>query len=604
MKNSFIFYLVFLLPFSLKAQDITVRAEYPSVVQAGEQFTVRWIINSREGEFIAPSFEGFYKLMGPQTSYSSSTQWINGRMTSETSYSYIYYLQALNEGKFVIPPAGVTIKSKSYYSDSLRIEVAGGNTQQPAGQPGANARQQDAAPQSTPAGGQISLDLAVSRKEVYIGEPLSAIVKLYTRVNLSGINEIKYPSFTGFLKTDLETPPLNSLQQENINGTVYGTGVLQQFLLFPQMTGEITIEPVQITVLIQQKTGRSDPFFGDFFSSYTTVPQAVISKPVKINVKPLPGTKPEDFSGIVGKINIRSEISKDTVTVNDAVTYKIIVSGSGNLKLAEAPVLNLPPDIEIYDPKIADEIKNSTSGTTGQRTFEYLLIPRHYGDFTIPPVRYSFFNTSTGKYERLETPGYRFHAIKGSEQSSEITVYGGISREDVKYVGKDIRFIKNNTGKLLKSADLVIRKQAFYLGYAIALLLFLVILFARREHIRRNADITAVRNRKAGKVAAGRLKEASVCLKKGETDRFYEEILKALWGYLSDKLNIPVSDLTRNSALVALTEKGIDEEKIRTLTGLLDKCEYARYAPASSGTEVTAIYEEASGFIRSVENSM
>jgi len=185
-----------------------------------------------------------------------------------------------------------------------------------------------------------------------------------------------------------------------------------------------------------------------------------------------------------------------------------------------------------------------------------------------------------------------------------MTVYGGISREDVKYVGKDIRFIRNNAGKLLKSANLLIKKQSFRLAYPIALLIFLVILFARREHIRRNADITAVRNRKAGKVAAGRLKEASACLKKGETDRFYEEILKALWGYLSDKLNIPVSDLTRNSALVALAEKGISEEKIRNLTGLLDKCEYARYAPASSGTELTAIYENASGFIKSVENSM
>jgi len=603
MKNFVLIYIVLLLPFLMKAQDITVRAEYPSVVQAGEQFTVSWTINTREGEFIAPVFEGFYKLMGPQTSYSQSTQWINGRMTSETSYSYIYYLQAINEGKFVIPPAGVTIKNKTYYSDSLYIEVSGGSTKQPAAQPGAGTGQQGE-PQSSPAGGQISLDLALSRKEVYIGEPVSAIVKLYTRVNLSGINEIKYPSFTGFLKTDLETPPLNSLKQENINGTVYGTGVLQQFLLYPQVTGEITIDPVQITVLVQQKTGRSDPFFGDFFSTYTTVPQAVVSKPVKITVKPLPGTKPDDFSGIVGKINVKSDINRDTVTVNDAVTLKITVSGSGNLKLAEAPVLNLPPDIEVYDPKITDEIRNSLSGAAGQRTFEYLLIPRHYGDFSIPPVRYSFFNTSTGKYERLETPGYRFHARKGSERGFEMTVYGGISREDVKYVGKDIRFIRNNAGKLLKSANLLIKKQSFRLAYPIALLIFLVILFARREHIRRNADITAVRNRKAGKVAAGRLKEASACLKKGETDRFYEEILKALWGYLSDKLNIPVSDLTRNSALVALAEKGISEEKIRNLTGLLDKCEYARYAPASSGTELTAIYENASGFIKSVENSM
>jgi hypothetical protein len=282
----------------------------------------------------------------------------------------------------------------------------------------------------------------------------------------------------------------------------------------------------------------------------------------------------------------------------------VVVSGSGNLKLAEAPKMKLSPDIEVYEPKIIDDIKNSIGGTTGQKTFEYLLIPRHYGDFTIPSVTYSYFNTSSGKYERLTTQELHFHARKSSDQNAGITVYGGVSKQDVKYMGKDIRFIKDNSGRLSKSGSTIVSKRSFYSIYAIALFVFLGVLFFRREHIRRNADLTAVRNRKAGKVAVKRLHEASACIKRGETDRFHEEILKAIWGYLSDKLNIPVSDLTRNNAVAALQEKGIDEDKIKSLTDILDRCEYARYAPSSSGTEVTEIYEGASGFIRSIENSI
>jgi len=311
MKRELLYNLILILPVALQAQDITVQAEYPSVVEAGKQFSVTWTVNSGGGEFSEPSFEGFYKLMGPNTSYSSSTQIINGRMTHETSYSYVYYLQAVNEGKFVIPPASVTIKNRTYYSDSLRIEVVGGAVQQPVTRSGGNTGQDNT--QVSASRGEIFLDLSVSRRDLYIGEHLVATVKLFTRVNLSGINERKYPSFTGFLKTDLELPPLTSLRQENINGTIYGTGVLQQFLLYPQITGEITIEPYQATVLVQQKTGRSDPFFGDFFSTYQTIPQAVVSKSVTINVKPLPGNKPDDFSGIVGSMSLKAVMSSTRI---------------------------------------------------------------------------------------------------------------------------------------------------------------------------------------------------------------------------------------------------------------------------------------------------
>ncbi len=601
MKKILIYNLVFLLSFSLHAQDITVKAEYPAVVNEGEQFPVTWSVNAGGGEFTTPSFNGFIKLMGPQTSYSSSTQIINGKISQSTSYSYVYYFQAVKEGKHVIAPAVFTLKNKTYTSDSLYIEVIGNGSQQQntasSGNKGSDNQDVE------PAGNDIFVNLSLSRKEVYLGEYIAASVKLFTKVNLSGINEIKFPSFNNFLKSDITTPPLTSLKQENVRGTIYGTGVVQQFLLYPQITGDIDIDPVQISVLVQQKAGQQDPFFGDFFNTYQTIPRAVASRPMKVRVKPLPGVKPPDYSGVVGQLNIKAVLSKDTVNVNDPVNLIITVSGTGNLKVAESPSLKLSPDIEVFDPKITDDIKNSMNGTSGQKTFEFLLIPRHNGDYTIPPVTYSYFNPSSARYEKLTTREFRFHAKKGSDQNnSGITVFGGVPKEDVKYLGKDIRFIKSDPGNLAKTANIILASRSFYSLYAFSALAFLVVLFLRREHIRRNSDLSQVRNRKAGKVAVKRLHNAATCLKNDEIDRFYEEILKALWGYLSDKLNIPVSDLTRSNAITALTDRGIDIQLINSLTGILDTCEYARYAPSSSGTGASDIYENASQFIKSVEN--
>jgi hypothetical protein len=601
MKKTLLYHLVLLVSISVSAQDIYVKAEYPAVVNNGEQFTVSWTVNSGGGEFSAPSFNGFYKLMGPQTSYSSSTQIINGKMSNSTSYSYVYYLQAVKEGKFVISPAVFTLKNKTFASDSMHIEVVGTVAQKQNVAPVNKNPQDDSKVESS--GNNIFINLSVDRKEIYLGEHIVATVKIYSRVNISGINEIKYPTFNSFLKSDIETPPLTSLRQENVNGTIYGSGVVQQFLLYPQVTGEINIDPVQISVLVQQKVGgQSDPFFGDFFTSYQTVPKAVVSQSVKIKVKSLPGIKPDDYSGVVGKLNLKANLNKETVNVNDAVNFKIIISGNGNLKIAEPPVLKLSPDIEVYDPKISDEIKNGINGTSGQKTFEYLLIPRHYGNYTIPPVSYSYFNISTGKYEKLTTDEFHFNALKGNDQNTGVTVYGGVAKEDVKYLGKDIRFIKPDPGGLKKYGNILFSKRSFLSAYGFSLFVFLVVLFLRREHIRRNSDLSQVRNRKAGKVAIKRLQNAAICLKNEQIDKFYEEILKAIWGYLSDKLSIPVSDLTRNNAVDSLRKWGVDEDKIKSLTEILDTCEFARFAPASSGTEAATIYEGTSQFIKSVEN--
>ncbi len=604
MKKALLYTVFFILASALSAQDVVLKEDYPSVVSKGQQFTVMYTVNTGGGKFSAPSFNGFYKLMGPQTSYSSSTQIINGKMSTQTSYSYVYYLQALNTGKFVVSPATFTYKNKEYSSDSLRIEVVSGNAQNntaATGNKGGSTGSQEA---QAAAGNNIFVTLSLNRKQVYLGEYIVATVKIYTRVNLAGINEIKYPDFNGFLKSDIATPPLTSLRQENVNGKVYGTGVVQQFLLYPQVTGEVTIDPVQISVLVQQKSGNTDPFFGDFFAQYDNVPKAVASMPVKIKVKPLPGVQPDDFSGIVGNISMKAGINKDSVNVNDALTYKVTISGNGNLKIASTPVLKLSPDLEVYDPKVTDNIKNGSDGTTGQKTFEYLIIPRHYGDYTIPPLSYSYFNITTGKYAKLTTPEFHFYAKKVNDQNSGITVYGGVAKEDVKYLGKDIRFIKSSPGKLSRAAKIIASGRSFYSLYALALIIFFVILFLRREHIRRNSDLSLVRNRKAAKIAVKRLKEAELCLKNNEIDKFYEEILKAVWGYLSDKLNIPVSDLTRTNAIDALRGKDIEDDRIELLDSILDTCEYARFAPSGSGNEAENIYEGTSQFIKSVENSI
>ena len=603
MKKIILYQLVFLISFSVRAQDISLQVEYPSIVTSGQQLSVMWTVNTGGGEFAAPSFNGFTKLMGPQTSYSSSTQIINGKMSQQTSYTYVYYLQAGNEGKYIISPAQFTYKNKSYTSDSMHIEVVGNASQKQNVPSGGNTAGNESDVESS--GSDIFVNLSLNRKDVYLGEHIVASVKIFTRVNLSGINEIKNPPFNGFLKSDIAIPPLTSLKQENIKGTIYGTGIVQQFLLYPQVTGEINIDPVQISVLVQQKSAKSDPFFGDFFTSYQTIPRSVASQSVKVNVKPLPGIQPDDYSGVVGKLALKAVLNKDTVNVNDPVNFKITITGSGNLKVAATPALKLSPDIEVFDPKVTDDVKNGLNGTSGQKSFEFLLIPRHYGDFSIPPVTYSYFNVSAGRYEKLTTGEFRFHARKGNEQNTAgSTVYGGVAKEDVKYLGKDIRFIKSEPGNLDKSANIILSKRSFYSAYAFAALAFLLILFLRREHIRRNSDMTLVRNRKAGKVAAKRLHSASMCLKNEEIDEFYEEILKAIWGYLSDKLNIPVSDLTRSNVIESLSQSGIDEERLLSLKSILDSCEYARYAPSASEAEASTIYEGASQFIKSVENSL
>ncbi|MCD4769632.1 MAG: BatD family protein [Bacteroidales bacterium] len=444
----------------------------------------------------------------------------------------------------------------------------------------------------------------VNRKKVFLGEHIVATLKIYSRVNLSGIQEVRFPDFNSFLKEDLETPQLRTLERENVGGQIYNTGVLQRFLIYPQKTGILEIDAATLTVLIQQRVKSRDPFFGDFFSSMNSVPKMIATSPVEIEVKALPAGKPESFSGTVGNISVMSQIDNDTIDVNDALTYKIRLNGEGNLKLALAPVLSMSPDIEVYDPKIISNFKTSSSGTNGTRLFEYLFIPRHHGLYTIPPLEYSFFNPDLDKYITLKTSGHKFYVKKNENKNQKSQVYGGVTREDITYLGKDIRYIKEGRRTLEKNREMLISKSSFFIFYLSSLLIFILIIVWRREHVKRNSDLIKMRNRKAGKIAVKRLKQASVYLKKQLQEELYSELLKALWGYLSDKLGIPISDLTKESALKGLSVLNVSDTTQKQVSDIIDMCEYSRYSPEDSDSSLSDAYNLAEKVIKEIEKQI
>lgn len=603
MRILLIMATILMLTFKVAAQDIVVTTDAPSVVQVGEQFRVTWTVNSRDGSLEAPEFRDFYKLAGPQTSFSQNTSIVNGKVTSTIKNSFTYYLQATKEGKFTLDRARYILKNREYFSNPKTIEVvAAGQQQESEGQEAQSAA--DDKQQNTVAANDLYVRLLVNRNRLVIGEHIVATLKIYSRVSLSGLQEVSFPDFNGFLKTDLETPPLRSLERENIGGKIYETGVIQRFLLYPQKTGTLEIEPSTLTVLIQQKVKSNDPFFGDFFSSYNNIPKIIATLPVEIEVQPLPPGAPESFSGTVGSMSISSSADMDTMMVNDALNYRIKIEGSGNLKLASAPELSLSPDIEVYDPKVVSNLNTSSSGTSGSKTFEYVLIPRHHGKYTIPPVKYSYFDPGSRTYRTVSTGEHSFYVKKGDADEPTGQLIGGFGGEEVTYLGKDIRYIETGKPHLKKKSAIIISRSSFFIIYITSLLIFILIIVIRKEHLKRKADILRMKNRKAPKVAKSRLKKANEHMKNSADQEFYAELLKALWGYLSDKLGIPVSDINMPKVEERLDAMGIETDTVNMLRTTIELCEFSRYAPDASNASSRDIYNKAVTIIKTIENAM
>ena len=578
-------------------QEVKFEASAPSVVATGEQFRLSYTLNQEGTNLKVPTLEGFELLMGPSVSQSSSFSFVNGKSTQSKSYTYTYLLEGTKEGKFQIAPATVTIDGKQYQSNALTIEVVKGNTNSNASS-GRNSGQ-PIQPDATASVNEENLfvKVDVSKKSLYLGESLVATIKVYTKVDLSNFGRSKFPTFDGFLAEEIPTPQRIELVRETYNGQIYNVGVIRKVLLFPQHTGEIVIEPFELECIVRQRLASGGhSFFDDFFGNYRDVRAMRRSKPVTVTVKELPQNgKPAGFSGTVGNITMSTSLSADTVSANDAITYKVTFSGQGNLKLLQAPVMDFPLDFEAYDPKESRNVNTSENGMAGTVSFEYVLIPRYSGDYKIPAIRYSYYDTKSNTYKTIVGQEYAIHVRKGAEKGQTGSTSGNVvqsfKKEDIRQVGEDIRYLKTGSLNLKEAGVHFFGTLKYWLSLFIPLVLFIAAFVFNRQRIKANADIARVKNRTATKMARKRLKLAATALKSHNGEQFYDEVLKALWGYMSYKLNIDKAELNRDNISEILQRKNVSEDLMKDFISLLDTCEYARYAPGSnSDNEMEKVY--------------
>lgn len=565
-----------------QAQNIKVTASAKNTVAVGEQFSYVITFNTNTGQFTPPSFDGLTYLGGP--SQSSSMQNINGKVSMEVSYTY--YLRADKEGTYAIGPAKLSTNGQDYTSNSVTIKVVKGQIK---------SDDED-----------IFIKTYVSKSKVYDGEQLVVTHKLYSKHSLAAFESVELPSYTGFWAEELDKNVQYQISNEVHNGTRYQVATLGRSLLYPQKSGRITLEPAIVEAVIRKKTqSHSHSIFDQLMGSYEELRKKVQSEKVTIEVMPLPATnKPDDFTGLTGSFNFSVDLTKTEVEANEAVNLKITVSGSGNLKLVNALNLEFPPDIEVYDPKVSDNIKVTDNGMSGSRTFDYVLIPRHAGDFELGPFPFNYFDSGKGRYVVLTKPSIQLKVGKGTgvnaEQSQSTVAIS--NKEDLKVVGKDIRYIKTNEASFKEKGKFFYKSGLFY-GLTISqLLLFFGFVVYHNQRLKQMGNMALVKSRKATKEARKRLALANKLLKENKTNEYYEEVFKALWGYVSDKLGIPVADLNKDNLRAKLNNRGVDQEVIEQYIGLIDKAEFARFAPSGGTQEMGNVYQEAIDIITKVED--
>lgn len=601
-----IFLLLFLTGLTVKAQNVEFKAEAPEVVELGEQFRLSYSLNQKGTDLKVPTLEGFDLLMGPRTSQSTSVSNINGKVSRSVSYTYTYVIEGVKEGTFQIPSATVMVDGKPYRSNTLTIQVIKGNSSN-----SQQSAQQAARPEAGAVVNEENLfvKVDVSRKSLYLGESLLATIKIYTKVDLVNFGQSKFPSFSGFLAEEIPTSQRVELVRENYNGKIYNVGVIRKVLLFPQHTGEITIEPFELECIVRQQLAGSRSFFDDFFGNYRDVRVKRVSRPITIHVKELPlDGRPAGFSGTVGHITMKTSISTDSLTANEAITYKVIFQGTGNLKLIEAPHVRFPADFENYEPKVTKDIKTGDNGMSGTVTYEYLLIPRYAGDYTIPAVQYSYYDSRANAYRTLRGQEYPIHVERGQGRGlldSSAAAVQSFKKEDVRQLGQDIRYIKTGDLNLYAIGSGFYGTTVYWLAFLIPFVLFVIGSVLNRRRIKANADLVKVKNKAANKMARKRMKVAAIAMKNHNSEAFYEEVLKALWGYVSYKLNIDKAELNRDNISEILQQKSVDKDMIQEFIDVLDTCEFARYAPGSkSDQEMDKVYGDGINVITRLDKAI
>lgn len=604
-----IIFLLFtiLAAWQVKAADkVRFVAEAADVVVSGDQVRLVFTVNSQDiKDFRAPSIKGFDVLMGPSRSQQSSIQIINGKRTSNSSTAFTYILLAGNPGTYTIPAASVEVNGEKVFSNAISIKVL--PQDQTSGNSGNNGGGSASSSRSQAAGSRISandlfITATASKTTVHEQEAILLTYKVYTVVNLRQLYG-KMPDLKGFHTQEVELPQQKTFTLEHYKGRNYNTTVWSQYVLFPQQTGKLEIPSITFDGVVAQQTISDDPFDAFFNGGgYVEVKKKITTPKVVINVQLLPA-KPAGFSGAVGEFKLASSINATDVKTNDAVTIKLTLSGTGNMKLIGTPEVKFPQDFEIYDPKVTDDYKLTNSGLTGTKTFEYLAIPRHAGNFTIPAIEFTYFDLKSNSYKTLKTEAYNLKVAKGQGNADQV-ISDFTNKESVKMLGKDIRFIKLGDSSLRPKGDFFFGTVGYYLCYLIPLLLFVVFAVIYRQKALENANVAKVKTKKANKVATRRMKLAGKLLAESKKNEFYDEVLKALWGYISDKLSIPVSQLSKDNIEAELTNYGVQEALIAEFIGVLNECEYARYAPGNENEAMDKVYSASVEVISKMENSI
>ena len=606
--------LVFIgIALSVFADEVVFKANAPSQVIAGRPFQLTYTVNQRCRDLNAPEFTDFDVLAGPYSSTSSSISFVNGRRTSSYEQTYTYTLMAQRTGTFTIGPASIKVDGSNYQSNGVRIQVLP-EDQQPQ-QTASQGRGQGQQSSQGSQGSQVSSEnlfvrTITTKTKVHEQEAFMIMYKLYfANVDVAQLtNNTKLPEFTGFLKQELEQGEIQT-ELEHYNGRNYQTAVLYRTILYPQHSGDITIDPARFEAVLRVQTRQQvRSIFDDFFGSYTNVTKMLTAPGVTIHVAALPGGKPAGFSGGVGKFNLTPSISQTELQANDAVTIKLDISGSGNMKLLKTPSIDWPEGFEPYDPKVTNNFKTTSSGVSGTKSIEYLAIPRSAGDYTIPAVHFSYFDIEDKAYKTLSTPEYTIHVKRGagssagSSSSEEGAVVYHAQKEDIKQLGSDIRYIDAKPlQRKAKAQSSLIDYQYLWLWYVLPLVLAGIVLVVLRKQMLENADITRVRYKRANKVAQKRLKAAAAALKANNKDAFYAAIEQAAWTYLSDRLSIPTADLNKENITSILQQKGVSETLIADVKNVLSTAEFARYAP-STDHAMDDLYTATTNLINNLED--
>ena len=611
MKTRYLLFVVLSFIFShVVAQTLTGRA--PSQVAVGEQFRLSYTINTQDvrGFRAGRIPDGLEVLMGPSTSTQSSFQMVNGHTSSTSSVTYTYILVANKNGSFTIPAAHVTADGKSIESNEIQIRVTGQSQQSGGGgsQSGYSQRRQPQSPAdelrpagSAISGGDLFIRVSASKRRVIEQEPILLTYKVYTLVGLTDLSG-KMPDLKNFYTREVPLPTQKSFSVEMLNGRAYKTVTWSQYVMFPQQSGKLEIPSITFNGIVVQQNRNVDPFeaFFNGGSGYIEVKKQIKAPGITIDVDPLPA-RPANFSGGVGSFNISAQIDQTEVKANDPVKLRVIVSGLGNMKLLKQPEVKFPKDFDKYDAKVTDKSKLTTNGLEGSVIYDFLAVPRHAGKFEIPPIEYVYYDINERKYKTVTTEGFTLNVAKGSG-SGNVSAY--TAQEDVQLLNSDIHYIHTGDSRQHAAGEFFFGSSEYWIILSSFLAVFVALLVIFRHRAIENANIVKQRAGRANKVAVKRLKQAHKLMKSGQSGAFYDEVMRALWGYVGDKLNMPVEQLSRENISQQLTSHQVSDEVVQQFISALDECEFARYAPGDATGNMNKVYDTALGALTQIASTM